>query len=342
MDKRPPVFDETILEDAADWLLRIEEAPETLTSESFERWLHADPRHVSAFNSMANEWRAAGDIPITTGAGAPREAVRSSHSGFGGLIDRLRTPWVAGGMGALAAAAIAVALVFLPMTGAGTDVTAYATGTGEISEYGLSDGSTLVLDAKSSVRVTLGKASRQVSLESGRIFVDVQPDAARPFRVGSDTVSFTALGTAYAVERRADSWRLEVYEGTVRLATPSVTEVYTAGAGALLSPAGLSNFDLPETLSAGQPNWTSERVVFDGVTLVEALKAFERYSDRQVEIVGDDLRSYKVSGVFRLTDIGAFLKSVEVLSGAQLKTGSPGHARLEPAREREDAGQADQ
>jgi len=31
-----------------------------------------------------------------------------------------------------------------------------------------------------------------------------------------------------------------------------------------LTPAGLTRFDLPETLETGQPNWTSGRVVFDG------------------------------------------------------------------------------
>ena len=177
-----------------------------------------------------------------------------------------------------------------------------------------------------------------MSLESGRIFIEVEPDAARPFRVGSETVSFTALGTAYGVERSADGWRLEVHEGTVRLQTPSVTEDYSAGTGAILNPAGLTRFDLPETLETGQPNWTSGRVVFDGTTLIEALQVFDPYTDRPVEIVGEDLRAFEVSGVFRLTDIDAFLRSVEVLTGARLSSGTRSPARLDPAHSAEGSG----
>ncbi|WP_084399085.1 FecR family protein [Henriciella aquimarina] len=330
MDKTAPRFDEAILEDAAEWLLRIEEAPERLTSEAFERWLHADPRHVSAFNSMANEWDAAGELVIETETAAPRATVRRSPRKPHERSGRPRMPWIAGGLGALAAAAVALVLVLQPFPAGGGGGEHYATPTGEIAEHTLADGSRLVLDAKSAATVVLSETNRHVTLESGRLFVDVEPDAARPFRVGSDAVSFTALGTAYAVERSPDSWRLEVYEGTVRLATPSVTEVYTAGTGATLTPAGLTAFDLPETLDAGQPNWTSARVVFDETTLADAVQAFERYTDRHVEIVGEELRTYQVSGVFRLTDIDAFLQSVEVLTGASL-TGTETRKRLEPA-----------
>ena len=105
-----------------------------------------------------------------------------------------------------------------------------------------------------------------------------------------------------------------------------------------MTPAGLTPFDLPETLETGQPNWTSGRVVFDGTTLIEALQVFDPYTDRPVEIVGEDLRTYEVSGVFRLTDIDAFLRSVEVLTGARLSSGTRSPARLDPAHSAEGSG----
>ena len=340
MDKTHPFVDDAALEDAAEWLLRIEDAPDVLTSEAFERWLHADPVHVTAFNALANEWGAAETLGLDQLAAVSRQVKPASQGMFGALLDTFRKPWFAGGLGALAAVGLALVLFLDPLAPAGAGSTVYETAKGEVSTFDLADGSLLILDSASSAKVTLDKAQRLVELAGGRVFVDVEPDRDRPFMVTSEGASFTALGTAYAVERADDGWRLEVYEGTVRAITPSAVEEFTAGTGAFFSEAGLTRFDLGETLLGDQPDWTSERVVFEGTTLADALKAFERYSDSQVDIADEDLRSYKVSGVFRLTDMGSFLKSVEILSGAQLRTLSPGHVRLEPAQGEDEAGNA--
>lgn len=305
-----------ILEAAADWLLRIEEDVRVLTSEPFERWLHSDPRHVTAFNSIANEWGMAGLIPLPADArNASGQAKPSAW--LSAILDRLRAPWVFGGVGALATMAVAFVIFLHPASGPASAPVSYATDTGEVSEFALADGSRLFLDARSSVEVRLSETERDVTLRDGRLFVDVQPDARRPFRVESDAVSFIAVGTAYAVEHSGDSWRLEVYEGTVRLEAPAANGAFEAGKGAVLTPAGLAQFDLPDTLKAGLPDWTSEQVVFDQTALVDAAAEFARYTDKPVSIVGDELRKYQVSGVFRLTDLDSFLRSVEVLTGAR-------------------------
>lgn len=328
MDKTDLFVDDAALEAAAEWLLRIEEAPETLTSEGFERWLHADPHHISAFNALANEWGAAEDLVLVKQAVIARKLEPVSRGLIGSLLDIIRTPWIVGGLGAVAAAALAIVVLYDPTSLEGDQSTVYSTAKGEVSTFDLADGTILVLDSTSSASVKLDSTTRLVDLDRGRIFVDVEPDVERPFIVKSETASFTALGTAYAVERAGEGWRLEVYEGTVRVVTPSITENYGKGTGAFFGPASVLRFDLEETLNGNQPDWTSERVVFEGETLADALAAFERYTDRTVEIADEDLRTFKVSGVFRLTDVGSFLKSVEILSGAKLRTVSPGHEEL--------------
>ena len=52
--------------------------------------------------------------------------------------------------------------------------------------------------------------------------------------------------------------------------------------------------------------------------LADAVQAFESYSDKHVTLIGGDLQTYEVSGVFRLTDMEAFLQSVVILTGARL------------------------
>lgn len=318
MDKRSPTLDEVILEEAAGWLIRIEEAPETLTSAPFEHWLYADPRHVNAFTRMANECGAAAALVVETPTQKPYVRSQSHAGGLRRWAGKLRAPWLAGGLGALAAAAVALVFLYVPMSAPAGEAILYTTDIGEISRFDLADGSSLVLDTNSSARVSLTRTGREVSLERGRVFVDVKPDADRPFSVGEGEVSFTALGTSYAVERESDNWRLEVYEGTVRLKSLRESGVYGAGTGASFKPAGLTSFDLPQTLEPGQPNWTSGRVVFDATMLADAVQAFESYSDKHVTLIGGDLQTYEVSGVFRLTDMEAFLQSVVILTGARL------------------------
>ena len=112
--------------------LAVPSSPETLTSEAFERWLHSDPRHVTAFNRMANEWAAAGDLVMETAAATsfqtnhrtPRRAAR---------LPGLRAPWIAGGLGTLAAAAAALVLFVQPLI-EGTATVGYATETGDLAE----------------------------------------------------------------------------------------------------------------------------------------------------------------------------------------------------------------
>ena len=238
MDKTHPFVDDAALEDAAEWLLRIEDAPDVLTSEAFERWLHADPVHVTAFNALANEWGAAETLGLDQLAAVSRQVKPASQGMFGALLDTFRKPWFAGGLGALAAVGLALVLFLDPLAPAGAGSTVYETAKGEVSTFDLADGSLLILDSASSAKVTLDKAQRLVELAGGRVFVDVEPDRDRPFMVTSEGASFTALGTAYAVERADDGWRLEVYEGTVRAITPSAAQNSDSFSAALNAVGG--------------------------------------------------------------------------------------------------------
>ena len=313
MEETHNTIDADILDAAADWLLQIEEAPATLVSEAFERWLHADVRHIRAFNQLANDWGLAGQLAIPEARSAQSER---RWNGGQSVLGRLRAPWAIGGIGALAAAAIMIVVLVQTPTPPTSEPSLYSTGTGEISQFDLADGSTLFLDARSSVEVRLTETERAVALKTGRLFVDVDSDAERPFRVTSDSVSFTALGTAYAVERTDQGWRLEVHEGVVRIETSEASSDITAGFGAILSPPGLTQFELASTLEAGLPDWTSERIVFEAMALSEAVEAFERYSDKPITVRGAGLRNFEISGAFRLTDADSFVRSVEVLTGA--------------------------
>lgn len=303
---------------AADWVLKIEDEPALLTSEVFERWLHADPAHSAAFARVSNTWRAAGELspaPEMQGAGQPIPVVeRLVRSAF--WRPRLWAPLGAG----LAACAVLV----LVMTGRPVTEPVWSsqfrTETAQIQTYELADGTTLVLDARSSASAKFDADFRTVELAEGRLFVDVERDEDKPFRVALGDMEFSALGTSYAVERLDDGWRLEVYEG--RVLANGLGEHIVLGEDEALSfsDGALSRSSVGQTLENQLPDWTSQRVVFDAVALEAAVDAFQRYSDEDIVVQGDALKAFRVSGVFRLTEPDAFIQTVSQLTGADIIT----------------------
>ncbi|MFC6199410.1 FecR family protein [Ponticaulis profundi] len=304
----------TVLNEAADWVLRIEESPEILTTEAFEAWLYASAAHRSAFAMMSNTWGA------TAGVMASQKAPRSDQRARGFQFQSLMSRPAAWMSMAGVFMACAAALVF--SADLGTEAVqwqaAYSTDTAEIKNVQLADGTELFLDARSTADAAFTEHSRVLTLQSGRLFVDVQRDESKPFVVElNDETEFTALGTAYAVERLNDGWRLEVYEGQVRVDGLSRPLVLTADEGAQFTSNQLARFDMKNTLVVEQPNWASERIVFDGETLEEALIAFARYSDDTISVDGARLKSFRISGTFKLTEPDAFVETVSQLTGAR-------------------------
>ena len=303
---------------AADWVLKIEDEPALLTSEAFERWLHEDPAHSAAFARVSNTWRAAGEL-------SPPPELETSELTLP-LLERVQrsASWRPRLWAPLGGGLAACAVLLLVMTGRPVSEPVWSsqfrTETAQIQTYELADGTTLVLDARSRASAQFDADFRTVELAEGRLFVDVERDEDKPFRVALGDVVFSALGTSYAVERLDDGWRLEVYEGRVR--ANGLGELIVLGEDEALSfsNGALSRSSVGQTLETQLPDWTSQRVVFDAVALETAVDAFQRYSDEGIVVQGDALKAFRVSGVFRLTEPEAFIQTVSQLTGADIIT----------------------
>tara|TARA_B100000678_G_scaffold290655_1_gene304160 strand:+ start:4735 stop:5727 length:993 start_codon:yes stop_codon:yes gene_type:complete len=306
------------LRDAVDWVLRIEEEPSLITSEDFERWLHAGPHHRKAFTQAANTWGEAGELPLgdlLRDEGMPvSESAPARHRS-------IRRPVLWGSMGAalsVCAAAVFVAAFLLPSTSSPGWQANYQTQTAQIETYELVDGTSMSLDAQSVVFAHIDDEYRTLELAQGRLFVDVERDEDKPFRVVADDMTFTALGTSYSVERLSDGWQLEVYEGQVSADGPERNQSLTANQGLIVRDGQAELFDLAETLESEVPDWTSKRLVLNSVSVADAIKKFERYSVDEIVVDDESLKTFRVSGVFRLTEPDAFVKTVSQLTGSRV------------------------
>jgi len=220
---------------------------------------------------------------------------------------------VFGKAGALAVAACVMAYVafglrpmLLPGPSAGS-VT--ATGVGETRVLALEDGSRVMLDTSSRLRVAYSSAARDVELLGGRAHFEVARDAHRPFRVRTASAEVVAVGTMFDVSALPTQTTVTLIEGRVNVRTvadlakadPRV-EALTPGEQLGVTRDG----NLLEKTVVKIENvtaWQRGTIVLDDMALPQALDALNRYSSTRIVISGESLQRQRVSGVFRIGDV---------------------------------------
>jgi transmembrane sensor len=289
--------DDHLLDEAAEWIGRLR-ASDVATADrrAFSQWLQRSPAHRAAFDTMADLFDGLGTIGDSAVAGEAPAAARR---------PRRRTGRIAG-LAAAATLLVAVAATFL--AGGGP---VHETARGERLEIALADGSRLLLNTDSRVRVRLEDDVRRVELAlGGELWVDVAPDPARPFVIVTDHGRAEAVGTAFAVRARDAGTRVSVTEGRVRVrpvgleAGPEVA----AGEGTLVTAGSVPA--APEPFAESALAWRDRRLVYDDVSLAELVEDMNRYLPRRMTVSDPELARLRVSGVFRITDQEAMLEAL--------------------------------
>lgn len=301
---------DAIAEEAADWIIRLSatDAPPEDHRE-FVAWLKRSPVHLSAYLGVERTWANLGQVDATRridveallaqpdtnvvqlGAPPPRAGIRAPSRS---LITAFA-----------ACALIACAgLIWFQLQFANR----FTTGIGEQRTLRLSDGSTIVLNTDTAVRVSFTDAVREVKLLHGEALFNVAKNRARPFRVRSDEVIAQAVGTSFVVRRKATQTVVTVIEGEVAVvdyAQMNVTAPSVIPELAVHVSAG-SRADVADkkirTATVANPaavtSWRSGRLIFDGEPLIDVIAEFNRYNEVQLVLENSQLSGERISGVF--------------------------------------------
>jgi transmembrane sensor len=245
------------------------------------------------------------------------------------------------------AAATIAAVVVGPSLLAGET---YRTEPGEQRRLRLADGSTVMLNTRSKLRVRFNGAERRLFLDHGQAWFQVAKDAQRPFRVfvGKDEVR--ALGTAFDVRREGERATVTLEEGRVAIfrdvsSQPLSTSPVAGGASSKLmagpvAPAIiLSPGDEARLAPAVAPTvavvdlahvqaWRTERVILESTPLAEAVEEFNRYGGPRLVLADPGLADLPVSGVFHTDRPQAFAEAVATAFPVQATTASDGQIVL--------------
>lgn len=213
----------------------------------------------------------------------------------------------------------------------------YSTPVGAIASLPMSDGSKVLLNTDSKIKVAINEKERRVVLSRGEAFFDVAKDPVRPFIVTVDDKRIVAIGTRFSV-RRDPVLQVVVTQGAVRVesagnSAPSAgagnsgserskTAVLTAGSIARSARDGLQvrHADVPQ--AEEQLTWRAGSLVFRDIALADAVAEFNRYNERKIVIEDSAAAALTIGGVVRTTNVDAFVQLLE--------EGYPLHADVHP------------
>jgi len=239
-----------------------------------------------------------------------------------------RRAWPAG-RAVAAAALLMLCLVGLATLGArwrlgaGPDApatTAIASAASSVRTIALPDGSRVMLDRHSEIRIAFDRGQRRLRLLSGRARFEVAHDAARPFTVDAGDGSVVAHGTIFDVAFDGGDIQVVLLRGAVEVRKHSAISP-TRGEGVRhLAPGqairiGRGPLPVPVTASGLDLQWADTMIAFENASLSDAVAAFSRTSPRPVRLDGAALARHRLTGAFRRDDPDGFARTVAATFG---------------------------
>ncbi len=308
---------------AADWAARLDRGVLSPEDEArLDAWLAEDPRRVGAFGKAravalyTERARALGsqfDPKAFAGRGPAFSPARrrmlwgtAAAAGFGGAV-----------------------LAGYAMTAAGQ---IYTTRRGEMKILPLADGSVVNLNTDSRIKVLYTAETRAIHLDRGEALFDVAKDAARPFIVYAGDTEVRAVGTSFSVVRLADApVQVVVREGIVEVnrvrrsaavrLKANMRAVAPILSDDLMAPLPIRTVAIAPAEVERAVAWREGRIAFEGETLAQAVKDFQRYSDTRIVIDDPAIAAEEVTGLFQANDPVGFAQAVATSFGWRAEVG---------------------
>lgn len=302
--------------------------PQESTAELLEALRNADRSNVVALDSATVQ-----------GAG------QEPHPHAPTTIGKRRMPWMR--VMGVAASLVVAAFALVYWNALRGDV--YTTARGEQRSVVLPDGSVVQLNTLTRMIVHFDSGHRRIELPKGEAFFRVAHDSSRPFDVETPFAVVRAVGTEFNVYARARSTQIAVVEGKVRVArvereesaqAPASNEHAGAGPHASAPPIALdaqqsvnisgdaATNEEPAvqrlTNSQAATAWIQRRLIFDNERVDAIVEEFNRYSQSQMRVDDPALAGLRITGVFDADDPAAFIKYLEQIQLARVKSSVQG------------------
>jgi len=337
MNPHSPEPPGTIDELASLWAVRLEGSDLSSTQcAELDEWLVSDPRHretLSEYCDISAELESL--LPQLSAAGTitSDESLDTENASPKPSASRPRPLWWIVGASILAAACVPLVLSWAAP--AIPSIERVATSIAQRQTVTLSDGSTVDLNAHTSLTFDDTPSSRRVRMGSGQAFFDVTKDLNRPFIVDTPLGSVRVTGTTFDVlTLSADAIAVTVTEGSVEVRLGE-NENQAATAPIRLTThdqlsvrAGeLTVRKLSAERTAQEIAWRDGLVVVDAAPLSEVLLRFAHFHGLGIS-AAKDVAHFTLTGRFKIEDLDGFLLSLETIHPVRVLRDQSGTIRI--------------
>ena len=311
-----------IRDEAAEWLARNENVGQA-RAPGFETWLASDLRHRLAYAEVERAWRDSLALDQSL-LGQERKLTRAPLH-----LQRSKQLAAVG-----ACLLLGMGLLTLRFSGDHTvigvgttfEARTYITAPGETRTWQLVDGSSLTLNGTSKARTNITSASRQVTIDAGRVRIRVARRGTDAMQImGAGTRVDSAAGTV-DVALTTNALRVEVLDGQVQVQNTDGAR-HTLGRGTHMIEAGPSGTEHhSERNSSAQPPMTTG----NRISLGEAVSLLNTRNAVQLRLASPALANRTLAGAIRLDDPEGFASILEALGGIRV-TQRPGMLVIDTA-----------
>lgn len=304
---------------AAEWyaLLRSGEASEN-DHANWQLWLTASEDHQGAWRYVEAVSRSFAPIQATT---EPKKTADNLWAANARVLQRRRA---LAGIAMLAGAGVLAWAGWRHAALPGYVIAHMAdhrTGTGEMREITLADGTRVWLNAETAINETFRPELRRLQVVAGEILVDTAPDARRAFVVDTPHGRLRALGTRFTVRLDSDGKTfLAVFQGHVEIRN-TADDLVIIAAGQQIR----FNADELGTLAAADPAreaWSRGVLLARDITLGELIAELRRHRGGRIG-VAPQVADLRVFGSFPLRNTDEALAMLENILPIEVKRTLP-------------------
>lgn len=337
---------DSINSQACAWIAKLHGGePTPKTKQQLHKWMAQSPAHKAEIKKVAKLW---GELNVLTELSVAAElpAKTSLLDQWGNTLASIRG-WRLGVASGVCAAIVVLAVVIMPGSFINSDPNSYHTAIGEQQLVTLSDGSTILLNTNSQVRVDYQADSRNIYMQQGQAHFEVATNKAKPFKVYVGQEMVRAVGTAFTVYINKQLVEVTVTEGVVELNTPELSNSPPASipepivsngktdTAPAYKPVGLARAGENVTINPGdnklpdiQPidtqelsrklAWHHGMLRFSGDSLQDVVAEISRYTDLNIKIVDPSISQMRIGGFFKVGETDKMFEALETSFGIQV------------------------
>jgi len=184
----------------------------------------------------------------------------------------------------------------------------YATKQGEIRKFTLPDGSSLTLNADTTLEVTMDQHARIARLSRGEAVFEIAHDAQRSFTVYAAGNAIHDIGTRFDVNIADTQTDITVLDGVVNVVREGKTATLTRGNGLAAGNAIWRQRRVDPSVATG---WMQGKLVFRETPLGEAVAQANRYGPDRLVISDPSLEYLPISGDFRIGQTASLVRALQ-------------------------------